>query len=91
MLFDYTIQNNLNGEELDPVVDSCFVSEEMRLYVLFQSGKLQVFDILSNEIKLIAEEQVPRMGLLGKVEASSCYGKLIITRRDEPAMFIAKP
>ena len=42
MLFDYTIQNNLNGEELDPIVDSCFVSEEMRLYVLFQFGKLQV-------------------------------------------------
>jgi hypothetical protein len=91
MLFDYTIQNNLNGEELDPIVDSCFVLEEMRLYVLFQSGKLQVFDIRSNEIKLIAEEQVPRVGLIGKVEASSCYGKLIITRRDEPALFIAKP
>lgn len=91
MLFDYKIQNNLNEEDLDPIVDSCFVSEEMRLYVLFQSGKLQVFDILSNDIKLIAEDQVPKVGLSGKVEASSHYNKLIITSSDKPALIISKP
>ena len=76
---------------MDPIVDSCFVLEEMRLYVLFQSGKLQVFNILSNGIKLIAEEQVPWVGLIGRVEASPYYSKLIITRLDKPALFIAKP